>query len=47
MDTSYGGVQSGEVTIDEVVEDVGVYFKSRRSSSSMLGRYMTEQMGEA
>ena len=42
----YGCVQSGEVTIDEVIEDVGMYFKSNEATK-YAKRYITEQMGEA
>ena len=41
----YGCVQSGEVTEDEVVEDVGMYFKSNEATK-YAKRYLTEQMGE-
>ena len=42
----YGCVQSGEVSIDEVIEDVGMYFKSNEATK-YAKRYITEQMGEA
>ena len=42
----YGCVQSGEVTEDEVVEDVGMYFKSNEATK-YAKRYITEQIGEA
>lgn len=42
----YGCVQSGEVTEDEVVEDVGMYFKSGEAVK-YARRYMKTQMGEA
>lgn len=41
----YGCVQSGEVTEDEVVEDVGMYFKSGEAVK-YARRYMKTQMGE-
>jgi hypothetical protein len=41
----YGCVQSGEVAIDEVIEDVGMYFKSNEATK-YAKRYITEQMGE-
>ena len=41
----YGCVQSGEVTIDEVIEDVGMYFKSNEATK-YAKRYITEQIGE-
>ena len=42
----YGCVQSGEVTEDEVVEDVGMYFKSGEAVK-YARRYMKTQMGES
>ena len=41
----YGCVQSGEVTEDEVVEDVGMYFKSNEATK-YAKQYLTEQLGE-
>lgn len=41
----YGCVQSGEVTEDEVVEAVGMYFKSNEATK-YAKQYLTEQMGE-
>jgi hypothetical protein len=41
---SYGGMN--DFTIDEVVEDVGVYFKSGEAVK-YARRYMKKQMGEA
>ena len=48
---SYGGmndftVLSYDFTVDEVVEDVGMYFKSNEATK-YAKRYITEQMGEA
>ena len=40
--TFYGTV---DFTIDEVVEDVGMYFKSNEASN-YAKRYLTEQLGE-
>ena len=40
----YGG--PSEFTIDEVVEDVGMYFKSNEATK-YAKRYLTEQLGEA
>ena len=42
----YGCVQSGEVTEDEVIEDVGMYFKSGEAVK-YARQYMKTQMGEA
>lgn len=42
----YGCVQSGEVTEDEVIEDVDMYFKSGEAVK-YARRYMKTQMGEA
>ena len=39
----YGG--PSEFTVDEVVEDVGMYFKSNEASN-YAKRYLTEQLGE-
>jgi hypothetical protein len=39
------GYSMGDFTIDEVVEDVGMYFKSNEASE-YAKRYLTEQMGE-
>ena len=41
---SYGGMN--DFTIDEVVEDVGVYFKSGEAVK-YARRYMKKQLGEA
>ena len=41
---SYDGMN--DFTIDEVVEDVGMYFKSNEATK-YAKRYLTEQMGEA
>ena len=40
---SYGGMK--DFTIDEVVEDVGMYFKSIEATK-YAERYLTEQLGE-
>ena len=40
----YGG--PSEFTVDGVVEDVGMYFKSKEASN-YAKRYLTEQLGEA
>ena len=40
----YGG--DSEFTIDEVVEDVGMYFKTDLSKK-YAEKYLTEQLGEA
>ena len=40
----YGG--PSEFTVDEVVEDVGMYFKSNEAAK-YAKRYLTEQIGEA
>ena len=40
---SYGGMN--DFTIDEVVEDVGMYFKSNEASK-YAKQYLTTQMGE-
>ena len=40
----YGG--PSEFTVDEVVEDVGMYFKSNEATK-YAKRYLTEQLGEA
>ena len=42
----YGCVQSGEVTEDEVIEDVDMYFKSGEAVK-YARRYMKTQMGES
>ena len=42
----YGCVQSGEVTEDEVLEDVDMYFKSGEAVK-YARRYMKTQMGES
>mgnify|MGYP003140159702 FL=1 len=44
----YGGMFSvdGEVDIDEIVEDVGMYFKSGEAVE-YARRYITEQSGES
>ena len=42
----YGCVESGEVTEDEVIEDVGMYFKSGEAVK-YARRYMKTQMGES
>jgi len=40
---SYGGMN--DFTTDEIVEDVGMYFKSNEASN-YAKRYITTQMGE-
>ena len=40
---SYGGMN--DFTIDEVVEDVGMYFKSNEATK-YARQYLTTQMGE-
>ena len=39
----YGGMN--DFTVDEVVEDVGMYFKSTEATK-YAKRYLTEQLGE-
>ena len=39
----YGG--PSEFTVDEVVEDVGMYFRGKEASN-YAKRYLTEQLGE-
>ena len=39
----YGG--PSEFTVDEVVEDVGMYFRSKEASNYAI-RYLTEQLCE-
>ena len=43
---SYGGPAYKDFTVDEVVEDVGMYFKSGEAVK-YARRYMKTQMGEA
>tara|TARA_R100000008_G_C3544293_1_gene146639 strand:- start:643 stop:822 length:180 start_codon:yes stop_codon:yes gene_type:complete len=40
---SYGGMN--DFTVDEVIEDVGMYFKSTEATK-YAKRYLTEQLGE-
>lgn len=42
----FGGPIPNDYNIDEVIEDVGMYFKSNEATE-YAKRYLTEQMGEA
>ena len=42
----FGGTIPNDYNIDEVIEDVGMYFKSNEATE-YAKRYLTEQMGEA